>query len=102
VDAALADDPIAIRPWLHGVSLDDQLWHQALVGYRQLEEIRVTALREDERVLYQLLRRGLMDHTDFDKRWDGSTRSMRHSASIGGRLWAMLREERERVRRRDP
>ena len=41
---------------------------------------------------------GVLDQGDFHKPMDASTRSMRHSAAIGGRLWSMLVVERERVR----
>jgi hypothetical protein len=89
------------RETLPGGSLDDQLWLQAIVTANRLDERYIGPQRElqdDEHVLHHLLRRGVFDHDDFDKRWDSTTRSMRYSAAVGDRLWCLLEAERSRVR----
>ena len=52
----------------------------------------------NERLLWSLLTRGIYDHAPEDRPWDASTRSMRYSAIMGDRLWAMWESERDRVR----
>jgi len=94
----MAVGPEEVRErWLPGAFLDDELWHQALVTEHSNWHRRGTDMTEDQRVLWSLIRRGVADHSDMDKRWDGTTRSMRHSAAMGDRLWRMLEVEVSRV-----
>jgi hypothetical protein len=83
--------------WLD-ISLDDQLWHQALVTHRRQEQEYATVPKwrdEDERGLFNLIQAGILDHED--KPWESSTRSMRHGAAMADRLWALLEKEHTRV-----
>ena len=83
--------------WVVGVTLDDQLWHQALVMDRVLESLRGSEQGPNDAMMWTLLRRGVIDADVVDKPWDGSTQSMRYSAVLVGRLWGLLAGERTRV-----
>jgi len=82
--------------------LDDQLWQQALTADRRQAQRREAQDKFvwEERVLFHLIQRGIVDHDDDDKRWDGTTRAMRHTSAVGDRLWALLEAERARVSER--
>jgi hypothetical protein len=84
-------------PWLDGAYLDDELWHQAIATDARNFDRRGHDMTDDQRVLWRLINRGVIDHSDTDKRWDGSTRSMRYSAAMGDRLWRLLELETTRV-----
>jgi hypothetical protein len=89
---------VARREWLFNLSLDDQLWHQAMVTMRRLDEQhRGQPLVHHESTLFQLIQMGAVDHPMSDRPWDASTRAMRYSAAVGDRLWELLLEERARV-----
>ena len=94
---AVSEDPEIQEPWFDAGYLDDQLWHQALATFHGLESMRGGDFPIDDLVLFHLIRRGVVDHDDMDKRWDSSTRSMRHSLAIGSHLWSLIRKEVDRV-----
>jgi hypothetical protein len=78
--------------------MDDQLWHQAMVTMRHLDEQhRGQPLLHHESTLFQLLQMGAVDHPLSDRPWDASTRVMRYSSAVGDCLWELLLEERARV-----
>ena len=83
--------------WVAGATLDDQLWHQALVMDRVLELLRGSEQGPNDVIMWTLLRRGVIDASVVDKPWNGSTWSMRYSAVLVGRLWGLLAGERTRV-----
>ena len=83
--------------WVAGATLDDQLWYQALVMDRVLESLRGSEQGPNDAMMWTLLRRGVIDADVVDKPWNGSTRSMRYSAVLVGRLWGLLAGERTRV-----
>ena len=79
--------------------MDDQLFHQSLVTLRRLDEAHRGHIQpRDDRVLYHLLRRGVIDQGPEDRPFDALTRAMRYAASLGDRLWDIALRERERVR----
>ena len=82
--------------WVAGASLDDQLWHQALVMDRILESLRGSEQGPNDAMMWTLLH-CVIDASVIDKLWDGSTWSMRYSAVLVGRLWGLLAGERTRV-----
>ena len=49
-------------------------------------------------MLWSLLNTGLTDDSAKDKQWVTSIRAMRYTAVVAERLWALLKEERTRVR----
>jgi hypothetical protein len=79
-------------------SLDDQLWHQAMVTYRRQEEEYATVWKDisaDEKMLFNLIQVGILD--DDDKPWESSTRAMRHASAMVDRLWAVVEKEQIKV-----
>jgi len=64
--------------WFSGLSLDDQLWHQAMVVDFNQEETWRTSIAMNNcgfnaQMLFHLINRRVIDHSDEDKAWDGST-----------------------------
>ena len=96
------ENPLQYR-WgsFDGGHLDDQLWVLAMSTARYCDEVRrgTGGIRStaDDSILWRMIRQGVLDHSDSDKRWDSATRAMRHSAIIGDRLWSLLDQERDRV-----
>ena len=91
---------MARSSWAAGCSLDDILWHQALVTLRRLDSDLRPKRKElpaDQWVLYELLRHGVVDPRLRDRAFDVLTRAMRYSAAITDRVWAMLDKETTRV-----
>ena len=87
--------------WPSGLASDDMMWQQALMTqcyWQEYRQPRAPNFTHDERILSRLIRQGIHDVGSYDKNWDSSIRSMRHSAAMADRLWAMLEIERERVR----
>ena len=80
--------------WVAGATLDDQLWHQALVMDCVLELLRGSEQGPNDTMMWTLLCRGVIDASVVDKPWNGSTQSMRYSAVLVGRLWGLLAGER--------
>ena len=80
--------------WVAGVTLDDQLWHQALVMDCILELLHGSEQGSNDAMMWTLLRRGIIDSSVVNKPWNGSTWSMRYSAMLMGRLWGLLAGER--------
>ena len=83
--------------WVAGVTLDDQLWHQALVIDCVLESLCGSEQGPNNAMMWMLLRRGVVDASVVDKPWNGSTQSMRYLAVLMGRLWGLLAREQTRV-----
>ena len=83
--------------WVTGVTLDDQLWHQALVMDRVLESLHGSKQGPNDAMMWTLLCHGIIDADSVDKPWNGLTWSMRYSAVLVGRLWGLLVGERTRV-----
>jgi hypothetical protein len=82
-------------------SLDDMLWVQAMNSYRYLEQVwRRQSAPDNEFVLFHMLHRGLVDTPQRDRAFPMATRSMRYTAIVGERLWALIERERQRVGRR--
>ena len=99
----LADDTSKQRArssWVAGCTLDDIVWHQALVTLRHLDSDLRPKKKElpmDQSVLYDLLRHGVVDPRPRDRAFDVPTRLMRYSAAITDRVWALLNKETTRV-----
>ena len=80
--------------WVAGATLNDQLWHQALVMDRVLELLHGSEQGLNDAIMWMLLRQGVVDASIVDKPWNRSTWSMRYSAMLMGRLWGLLARER--------
>ena len=83
--------------WVAGVSLDDQLWHQALVMDHVLKSLHGSEQGPNNMMMWTLLCQGVIDAKIVNKLWDGSTWSMRYLAVLVGWLWGLLAGERTRV-----
>ena len=83
--------------WVARATLDDQLWHQALVMDCVLESLHGSEQGPNNVMMWMLLRCGVIDASVVDKPWNGSTQSMRYLAMLMGRLWGLLAGERTRV-----
>ena len=83
--------------WVAGATLDDQLWHQALVMDCVLESLQGSKQGPNDAMMWTLLRWGIIDANSVNKPWNGSTQSMRYSAMLVGRLWGLPAGERTRV-----
>ena len=83
-----------------GCTLDDILWHQALVTLRHLDSdlhLKQKELPADQSVLYDLLCHGVVDPRPRDQAFDASTRVMRYLATITDWVWTLLDKETTRV-----
>jgi hypothetical protein len=94
----------ALRPdtpyqdFLHGCSLDDELWFMAMRTYRRNSpDYRgmTRVIRDTDLPLLHLISMGVYDNGD--KQMDAATRAMRHSSAMTDRMWELLEIERERV-----
>ena len=83
--------------WVSGATLDNQLWHQALVMDCVLESLRGSEQGPNDAMMWTLLCWGIIDASVVDKPWNESTWSMRYLAVLVGRLWGLLAGERTRV-----
>ena len=85
--------------WQHDLLFDDQMWYQAMVSSRYLEAHHRGRHRDDPhgQHFYWLLRRGIVNPSLEDRCNEFTVRSLRYSAIIGERLWAMIEGERARV-----
>jgi hypothetical protein len=89
-----------------GMSLDDELWQDAMVVQRQQEEFRrprygsnrPDRFDHEEGALYRLISLGVEDPHGDDSMWDSSARAMRHSSAMSDRLWVLLEKEAAKVR----
>ena len=90
----------ACSSWAVGCTLDDILWHQALVALRQLNSDlhpKIKELPTAQWVLYQLLHHGVVDPRPRDPAFNALTRVMCYSAVVTDRVWALLDKETTRV-----
>ena len=83
--------------WVAGATLDNQLWHQALVMDHVLESLCGSEQGPNDAMMWTLLCCGIINASVIDKPWNGSTRFMRYSAVLVGRLWGLLAGERTQV-----
>ena len=86
---------------LDGCTIDDEMWYHALMTMARLESevhLDLQNQRLEEWVLYQLIRRGVINQDDNrDKVFRPATRAMRYSASLADLLWVKINQECERV-----
>ena len=91
---------MARTSWAAGCTLDDILWHQALVTLRRLDSDLHPKRKElpiDQSVLCDLLHHGVVNPRPRDQAFDVSMRAMRYSAAITDQVWALLDKETTRV-----
>ena len=83
--------------WVSGATLDNQLWHQALVMDHVLESLWGSEQGSNDMMMWTLLQHGILDVGSDDSPWDSSTWSMRYLAILVGCLLDSLASERTRV-----
>ena len=83
--------------WVSRATLDDQLWHQALVIDCVLELLCSSEQGSNNAMMWTLLQCSVLDASSDDSLWDSLTFSMRYSAVLVGCLWGLLAGERTRV-----
>ena len=75
------------------LGMDDYLWVQALLNHEELERLRVQEPNNPhQRLLWRIIRMGVINPEVGEKAMNASTRSMSHSSAIGMWLWKMWRE----------
>ena len=84
--------------YLGNLVFDDLVWHQSIVSLERLQTFR-GGLRADpdDAVFWNLLMCGVLDMTPEERPNDASIWTIRYSAVMGDRLWAMVQGERLRV-----
>ncbi|KAF9642117.1 hypothetical protein BDM02DRAFT_3133314 [Thelephora ganbajun] len=91
------DNEFPHRQFAHGCSFDDIVWQQAIGALMNQDHTRRGRdLVDDEKVLYDLVSSGLIDHQDFDEPHKWSSRSIRYLAVVADRLWSLFEAERKR------
>ncbi|KAF9642466.1 hypothetical protein BDM02DRAFT_3193175 [Thelephora ganbajun] len=84
VEAVLSqqDHEMPCQAWDEGGSFDDQVWQQAISTLcNQDESCHTREMCDDESVLFQLIQRGIMDMSSFDKNLKGT--GVWYSAFLG-------------------
>ena len=80
------------------LGMDNYLWMQALFNHKELERLRGQEPNDlHQRFLWRIIRMGVINPEATDKAMDASTRSLRHSSTLGMRLWKMWREAESQV-----
>ena len=79
--------------------MEDNLFFNALAIVRVIEGLfRGQDLSAAEEQFMRLIRLGILDEREgFDMPMTAATRAMRHSSAVAMRLWAMYKNERQRV-----
>ena len=85
------------RSWVDRITLDDQLWFQAICTSRSQGLRLQGGLPHNDGWLWKLIQLGYLDGREADRPWDASTRSMRYAAILVDRLLGALETERARV-----
>ncbi|KAF9644359.1 hypothetical protein BDM02DRAFT_3190683 [Thelephora ganbajun] len=81
-----------------GCSFDDIVWQQAIGALKNLDHSRRGRdMVDDEKVLFDLLTVGIVDHQEFNELHKWSLRSIRYSAVVTDHLWALYEAEHTRT-----
>ncbi|KAF9642670.1 hypothetical protein BDM02DRAFT_3192844 [Thelephora ganbajun] len=99
VDAVISqeDNEFPRHQYVSGCSFNDIVWQQAIGASCNMDySRRGRDMGNKEKVLFDLVQVGIIDHQDFDEPHKWSSRSIRYLAVVADRLWAMLEAERSR------
>ena len=78
--------------------IDDAIASQALaVETENNAPLRGESLPINDRILWRLMRMGLLDQGDFHRPMDASSRAMRYAAVMIRRVWAINDRQQEQV-----
>ena len=83
--------------WVPRATINDQLWHQALVVDYVLESLRGSKQRSNNVMMWTLLQQGVLDLSGEDHLYNSAICSIWYSAALGCHLWGLLASECTRV-----
>jgi len=84
--------------WRGGLMVDDVVTSQALAIEGEYNALLQEESRPmNDRILWRLMRLGLMDQGDFHRPMDASSRAMRYAAVMMGRAWTISDRQRDQV-----
>ncbi|KAF9643535.1 hypothetical protein BDM02DRAFT_3191487 [Thelephora ganbajun] len=88
------DNEFPHRQFASGCSFDDIVWQQAIRALMNQDHTRRGwDMVDDEKVLFDLVSVGLMDHQEFDEPHKWSSCSIRYSAIMVNHLWSLYEAE---------
>ncbi|KAF9642028.1 hypothetical protein BDM02DRAFT_3194053 [Thelephora ganbajun] len=91
------DNDFPRRQFANGCSFDDIVWQQAIGALMNQDHTRWGCdLVDDEKVLFDLVSSGLVDHQEFDEPHKWSSQSIRYSAVVADHLWSLYEAEHRR------
>ncbi|KAF9642300.1 hypothetical protein BDM02DRAFT_3193524, partial [Thelephora ganbajun] len=96
VDAVISqeDNEFPRRQYTSGCSFDDIVWQQAIRACKNMDHNRRGHdMGDEEKVLFNLVFVGIIDHQEFDEPHKWSSQSIRYSAVVADRLWALHEAE---------
>ncbi|KAF9641948.1 hypothetical protein BDM02DRAFT_3194205 [Thelephora ganbajun] len=99
VDAVISqeDNEFPCRQYASGCSFDDIVWQQAIRACKNMDHNRRGRdMGDEEKVLFDLVSAGIINHQEFDELHKWLSRSIRYSAIVADHLWAMFESEHKR------
>ncbi|KAF9642376.1 hypothetical protein BDM02DRAFT_3193382 [Thelephora ganbajun] len=99
VDAVISqeDNEFPRCQYMSGCSFDDIIWQQAIGALKNLDHSCCGRdMADDEKVLFNLVSAGIVNHQEFDEPHKWLSRSIRYSAVIADYLWALYEAEHTR------
>ncbi|KAF9643532.1 hypothetical protein BDM02DRAFT_3191498 [Thelephora ganbajun] len=99
VDAMISqeDNKFPCRQYASGCSFNDIVWQQAIGASRNMDYTHHSCnMGDEEKVLFNLVSVGIIDHQEFNKLHKWSSCSIRYSAIVANCLWALYKAEHTR------
>ncbi|KAF9642807.1 hypothetical protein BDM02DRAFT_3192647 [Thelephora ganbajun] len=91
------DNKFPCRQFMSGCSFDNIVWQQAIGALMNQDHSRCThSLADEEKVLFDLVSAGLINHQEFDEPHKWLLRSIRYSAVVADHLWSLYEAEHKR------
>ncbi|KAF9643099.1 hypothetical protein BDM02DRAFT_3192215 [Thelephora ganbajun] len=88
------DNEFPCRQYASGCSFDDIIWQQAIGACKNMDHNHHGHnMGDEEKVLFDLVSMGIIDHQEFDKPHKWSSHSIRYSAVVADCLWALFEAE---------
>ncbi|KAF9643097.1 hypothetical protein BDM02DRAFT_3132656 [Thelephora ganbajun] len=99
VDAIISqeDNEFPHHQFASGCSFDDIVWQQAIGACKNMDHNHHGCdMGDEEKVLFDLVSLGIIDHQEFNEPHKWSSCSIRYLAVVADHLWALLEAERSR------
>ncbi|KAF9644003.1 hypothetical protein BDM02DRAFT_3190998 [Thelephora ganbajun] len=96
VDAVISqeDNEFPHHQYTSGCSFDDIVWQQAIGALKNQDHSRCgRSMADDEKVLFDLVQQGFVDHEVFDQPHKFSTRGIHYLAVVANHLWSLYKVE---------